>query len=151
VLAGGRVADVLVRRGRTDGRLRVGIIGAVGMLVSATAYPLMPSAGLAVAWLVLVNFFAAFPWGAASTAAAELFPAPLRAQGVAMYFFVMTLISATLGPTVVALVTDYVLRDEGAIKYSLAIVNVVGMSVGVAVLSFGLAAYRRAVQGLATR
>ena len=150
VLAGGRVADVLVRRGRTDGRLRVGIMGAVGMLVSATAYPLMPSAGLAVAWLVLVNLFAAFPWGAASTAAAELFPTPLRAQGVAMYFFVMTLISATLGPTVVALVTDYLLRDEGALKYSLAIVNVVGMSLGIAVLSVGLPAYRRAVQELAS-
>ena len=62
VLAGGRVADALVRRGISDGPLRVGIIGAGGMLVSATAYPLTDSASIAVACLVVVNFFAAFPW-----------------------------------------------------------------------------------------
>ena len=145
VLAGGRVADRLVARGRVDGRLRVGIIGAGGMLVSATAYPLMPTAGLAVAWLVAVNFFAAFPWGAASTAAAELFPSPLRAQGVAMYFFVLTLVSTTLGPTIVALVTDYVFGDEGALRYSLAIVNVVGIGVGGGLLMYGMAPYKKAV------
>jgi MFS family permease len=138
VLAGGRVADRYVRRGRADGRLRVGIIGAVGMLVSATAYPLMPTAVLAVAWLVVVNFFAAFPWGAAPAAAAELFPAPLRAQGVAIYFFVLNLVSATLGPTLVALLTDYVFRNERAIGYSLAVVNVVGMSVGIGLLRRGV-------------
>ena len=146
VLAGGRVADVLARRGIPDGRLRVGLIGAVGMLVSATAYPLMPTASLAVAWLVVVNFFAAFPWGAASTAAAELFPPRLRAQGVAMYFFILTLISTSLGPTAVALVTDYVFRDEASLRYSLAIVNVVGMSTGIGLLWYGLGAYTRSTQ-----
>src|SRR6185503_655357 len=139
VLAGGRVADRYVRRGRADGRLRVGIIGAVGMLASATAYPLMPTAMLAVAWLAVVNFFAAFPWGAAPAAAAELFPAELRAQGVAIYFFVLNLVSATLGPTLVALLTDYAFRDEQAVGYSLAVVNVVGMSVGIALLRRGVA------------
>ena len=139
VLAGGRVADRYVRRGRADGRLRVGIIGAVGMLASATAYPLMPTAMLAVAWLAVVNFFAAFPWGAAPAAAAELFPAELRAQGVAIYFFVLNLVSATLGPTLVALLTDYAFRDEQAVGYSLAVMNVVGMSVGIALLRRGVA------------
>jgi len=71
-IVGGWMADRFVRRGFVDGPLRVGMIGAAGMLVSATAYPLMPSAGLAVVWLVAVNFFAALPWGAASTAAAEM-------------------------------------------------------------------------------
>ena len=143
VLVGGRVADRFVRRGRPDGRLRVGIIGAVGMLVSATTYPLMPTAMLAVAWLGVVNFFAAFPWGAAPAAAAELFPAPLRAQGVAIYFFVLNLVSATLGPTLVALLTDYVFRNERAVGYSLAVVNVVGMSVGIVLLRWGLVSAER--------
>src|SRR5919197_1132893 len=92
-LAGGRVADVLVRRGHVDAPLRVGIIGALGMLVSASAYPLMPAAALAVAWLVVVNFFAAFPWGPASAAAAEIVPASIRTQGAALYFFVFSLVS----------------------------------------------------------
>src|SRR5690348_3183631 len=68
-LAGGRAAGALVRRGYADAPLRIGIVGAAGMIVSASAYALMPNAALSVAWLVVVNFFAAFPWGPASAAA----------------------------------------------------------------------------------
>lgn len=141
-LAGGRVADLLVRRGRVDAPLWVGIIGAAGMLVSASLYPLMPTAGLAVAWLVVVNFFAAFPWGPASAAAAQIVPAPIRTQGVALYFFVLNLLSGTLGPTAVALFTDRVFHDPLALRYSLAIVNVIGMVLTMGLLWSGLAAYR---------
>jgi MFS family permease len=150
VLAGGRVADRFVRAGRVDGALRVGMIGAAGMLISATAYPLMPTAALAVAWLAVVNFFAAFPWGAASAAAAEMVPPPLRAQGAALYFLVMNLVSAILGPTSVALVTDYVFRDENALRYSLAVVNVLGMTGALALFAAGLPAYRRTLANRGT-
>jgi MFS family permease len=150
VLAGGYVADRFVRAGRVDGALRVGMIGAAGMLISATAYPLMPTPALAVAWLTVVNFFAAFPWGAASAAAAEMVPPPLRAQGAALYFLVMNLVSAILGPTSVALVTDYVFRDESALRYSLAVVNVLGMTSAIALFAAGLPAYRRTVVNRAT-
>ena len=143
VVAGGRVADRYVRRGKLDGPLRVGIIGALGMLVSATAYPLAASATAAVAWLALVNFFAAFPWGAASTAAAEAVPAPMRAQGTALYFLVLNLISVALGPIVVAVVADRVFGSATAIASSLALVNVVGMTGAIVFLAIGLPAYRR--------
>jgi MFS family permease len=150
VLAGGRVADRFARAGRVDGALRVGMIGAAGMLISATAYPLMPTAALAVTWLTVVNFFAAFPWGAASAAAAEMVPPPLRAQGAALYFLVMNLVSAILGPTSVALVTDYVFRDESALRYSLAVVNVLWMTGALALFAAGLPAYRRTIANCAT-
>src|ERR1051325_6965610 len=80
VVVGGWVADRYVRAGRADGPLRVGVIGALGMLVSATAYPLASTATMAVTWLVVGDFFAAFPGGAASAAAAEAVP---RAHAVA--------------------------------------------------------------------
>jgi len=143
VVVGGRVADALVRRGRVDGPLRVGIIGAAGMLVFATAYPFAPNAASAVVWLVLVNFFAAFPWGAASAATAEIMPAAMRAQGAALFLFVLNLVSYTLGPISVAAITDNVFRDPAAVAYSLAIVNVIGMAVAIALFVIGLPAYRR--------
>jgi MFS family permease len=142
VVTGGRVADAFARRGKADGALRVGVIGALGMLVSATAYPFAPSASVAVAWLVLVNFFAAFPWGAASAAVAQVVPASMRAQGMAMYFFVQTLVASALGPISVAAVTDYVFHDDAAIRYSLAIVNVVGMTGAIALFVIAMPAYR---------
>jgi MFS family permease len=144
-VAGGWVSDRLVARGHVDGPLRVGMIGAAGMLVSATAYPLMPTAALAVAWLVPVNFFAAFPWGAASAAAAEIAPPALRAQGVSIYYLVLNLVSGALGPTSVALLTDHAFHDERAIGSSLAIVNVVGMIGTLVLLGLGLSAFRATV------
>ena len=145
VLVGGRVTDHFVRRGRTDAALRVGIIGALGMLVSASAYPFMPTATLAVTLLAVVNLFAAFPWGAAAAGAAEMVPTAIRAQGVALYFFVLTLVSA-VGPSAVAFITDYVLRDEARVGYSLAIVNALGMSGAIVLFVVGLPAFRRTLE-----
>lgn len=147
VVTGGRVADRLVRRGIIDGPLRVGIIGALGMLVFAGLYPLMPTAALAVLLLAPVNFFAAFPWGAAYTAAAETMPSPLRAQGTALYVLVINLVSGALGATAVALVTDRVFGDDLALRYSLSIVSATGMMLAAALLAAGLGPYRRTVQG----
>lgn len=143
VIAGGRLSDALARRGYTDSAMRVGIIGAAGMLVSATAYPLMPTAGAAVVWLTIVNVFAAFPWGAATAAVAEMVPPSMRAQGVALYVVVLNFIALLLGPWSVAAITDYVFGRDAALPYSLAIVNVVGMLGAIAFFVMGLPAYRR--------
>lgn len=150
-ILGGRLADRYAARGRRDGALRVGIIGAAGMLVSASLYPLMPNAAASVAWLAVVNLFAALPWGAAMAATAEIVPAELRAQGAALYFFVLNLVSSALGPTLVALATDYVFRDEAALRYSLVLVNIVGMSGAIALFVFGIPAFRATLGELAAR
>jgi MFS family permease len=115
------------------------------MLVSATVFPLMPTPELAVVLLAIVNFFAALPWGAASAASAEMVPAEMRAQGAALYFFALSLISGTLGPTIVALFTDHVFGKEH-VAYSLAVVAAGGMLVTLALLVVGLGAYRRTLQ-----
>lgn len=148
VLTGGWVTNRLAKRGRRDAPLRVGMIGAAGMLVSATAFPLAPSATLAAWWLGVVNFFAAMPWGAASAAAAEMVPPALRTQGIALYFLLVSLISRSLGPASVGWLNDYVFHDAEAIRYSLAIVNVVGMAAALAFLGAGLAPYRRTIEAL---
>lgn len=145
VIGGGWLSDWFVKRGHVDGPLRVGMIGAAGMLVSATAYPLMPTLTLAVVWLAVVNVFAALPFGAAWAAASEIVPAEMRAQGVALYFFVVSLVSRTLGPSTVAWLTDYVFHDEAKLRYSLAIVNVGGMCVALVLFAYGLPAYRQTV------
>ena len=145
VMAGGWVTDWIVRRGRIDGPWLVGIAGALGMLVSATLFPLAPNAGVAFVALAVVNFFAAFPWGAASAAAAEMAPLRLRAQGAALYFFVLNLLSGILGPTSVALFTDHVFGRDG-VRYSLATNTAIGMTIALALFAAGLGSYRRTVE-----
>jgi MFS family permease len=144
VLAGGWIADAIGRRGRIDGPWLVAIAGAIGMLISATLFPLAPNAGIAFVGLAIVNFFAAFPWGAASAAAAEMAPPNLRAQGAALYFFVSSLLQGTLGPTSVALLTDHVFGRNG-VRYSLATNTAIGMTIALVLFVAGLGSYRRTV------
>jgi MFS family permease len=144
-VVGGRVADAMLARGRTDAKLRVGIIAATGNLVCGTAYALAPSSSLAVAALVPYNFFAAFAFGAASAAVQEITPNRMRAQVGALFVSAMTLIGLGLGPSIVGLLTDRVFGDDAAVRYSLLAVTVVGLGAAVSLLGAGLAPYRRSV------
>lgn len=147
-VAGGWVADAFVRRGRTDGPLLVGIVGALGMLVTATLYPLMPTAAAAVALLAVVNIFAALPWGPAQAAIAEMVPVPLRSRGAAVYFLAVNFLSALIGPPAVAFFTDSIFRDPAAVRYSLAVVNAAGMVITLVLLGLARVPYRQTVARL---
>lgn len=145
VVVGGRVADRMLARGRTDAKLRVGIIAAVANLVCGIAYTLAPTAALSVAALVPYNFFASFAFGAAVAAVQEIAPNRMRAQLGALFVSAMTLIGLGFGPTVVGVLTDRVFGDDAALRYSLLIVTVVGLAGAAALLIAGLGAYRRSV------
>jgi len=135
----------MLSRGRTDAKLRVGIIAAAGNLVCGTAYTLAPNAALSVAALVPYNFFASFAFGAAVAAVQEITPNRMRAQVGALFVSAMTLIGLGLGPSVVGLLTDRVFEDDAAVRYSLLVVTIAGLAATVALLGAGLAAYRQSV------
>jgi hypothetical protein len=66
----------------------------------------------------------------------EFTPAPMRSQMGALYLFVGNLIGLGIGPTAVALLTDFVFQDDNRVGSSLLVVTV-GAHV-VAALAFGL-------------
>lgn len=148
VLVGGRLTDAWSKRGMIDAPLRVGMVGALGMLVCAGLYPLVPQIPLVVALLVAVNVFAALPWGAASAAVAEAMPPRMRGQGSAVYQLIVNLVAGVLGPTGVALLTDRVFGDPQAIRYSLSLLAIVCMSLTLALLAWARPAYVRTVQAM---
>lgn len=133
-LGGGWLSDALVRRGRRDGPLLVGIAGALGMLLCAGSYPLVGSATAAAALLVPVNLFAALPWGPANAAMAEIMPERMRGQGAALMLLVVNLVSGALGPTAVALATDRLFGGPAGLRWALALVSVVGMLLAASLL-----------------
>ena len=65
-----------------------------------------------------------------------------------MYQLVVNLLSGALGPTAVALLTDKVFRDPLALRYSLSICAVVGMSLAIVLLAWGRPAFRTTSQRL---
>ena len=145
VVVGGRVADALLARGYTDAKLRVGIIAALANLVCGSVLLLAPTATIAVAALVPYNFFASFAFGAAVAAVQEITPNRMRAQVGAAVMSTLTLIGLGLGPSIVGLITDRMFNDDAAVRYSLLIVTVVGLSAAASLLAAGLAPYRRSV------
>ena len=69
----------------------------------------------------------------------------MRAQIVAFYYFTLNFVGFFVGPTSVALMTDYYFRDESQLRYSLAAVASVTALVGLVLLFYNLKHFRRAM------
>ncbi|MGV3708036.1 MAG: spinster family MFS transporter [Gemmatimonas sp.] len=145
-LLGGRLSDVLRKRGHADAPLLVGIIAAICMIGTAGVYPAVSSATVAKMLIIPVNIFAAMPWGAAAVAMAEVMPARMRGQGAAIYQLVVNLVAGILGPTSVALLTDKVFGNDLALRWSLVTCTLVGMTLAISILAWGRPAYRSTVR-----
>jgi MFS family permease len=145
VVLAGRVADWLQARGVPDAKLRVIAAAALGLLICDVATPLMPTGTLAAIGIFPLSFFASAPFGVGAAAVQEVVPARMRAQASALYLFVLNIIGLSLGPTAVALQTDYLFADEAALRYSLALVAGLALPVAVALLTAGFAPYRASV------
>ena len=127
---GGWVCDWLTVRGYQDAALRaLAAFFAIAMPFMAIT-PLMPSAALAIPMLGLAVFTLSLQQ-ALSPVAIQLFtPNQMRAQVMAVFFVISIFFAIAFGAASVAVVTDYVFRDDNDLRYSLAIVSAIAMSAG---------------------
>lgn len=119
----GWLADRWYRQGKQDAHLRVMMLCGPIMLIASTALPLMPTPELAILMLGPHVLGAAGITAAGGAALMLVTPNQLRGQVTAIYYFVISLAGLTLGPFSVAFFTDYVFRDETALRYSMAIIG----------------------------
>jgi MFS family permease len=140
VMTGGRLADFLGRRGYRDACPRVAICAALITSLCSVVYVVND---MSVVWplMFVYVFMAAMPNGIAAAAIQELVPNSMRGQTSAIYLFIVTLIGLGLGPTAVAVVTDYVFHDDMAVRYSILCVGSVATAVGALVLWWGRTHY----------
>ncbi|QIB52656.1 MULTISPECIES: MFS transporter [Pseudomonas] len=148
IVFGGRLADYLARRGYTDSNMRVGLLAAILTIPFNVVYLV---ADLNLVWfLMFFNVFTvAMPFGVAPAAIQEVMPNAMRGQASAIYLFTITLIGLGIGPTAVAMFTDFVFNDDAAVRYSIFIVATVITLGSVALLWMGLKPYREARETLA--
>lgn len=125
MLTGGWISDKFMKAGHRDAHLRATLIACVGLVLAAALAPLAPLPSLTVVGLYLFFFFGAFPFGIGAAALQMITPAPMRAQYAAVYLLCINLAGIGTGPTVTALITDYVFGDPMAVGYSLALVGVI--------------------------
>ena len=145
IVAGGWVADALSRRGHADGTIITGVISAAGVSVSLPLAFTASSAAQTIFWMAPFMFFSSFAYGAAAAALQFVTPNQMRAQVSAIYLFVLNFLGIGLGPTAVAMVTDYVFEDESAVGVSIAVVGTAAAVIGGVVLHIGRRFYRRSL------
>ncbi len=146
VVGAGWIADALRRRGYTDANMRCVMIGAIVLLPVGIAAPLVSSLPVAIALLCLTTFLWSLPFGVAPAALQPITPNQLRAQVSAFYQFIMNLVGLAIGPTMVAVITDYVFASDGAVRYSLAIATALMAPPAALVLGLGLRHYRASLK-----
>ena len=139
--AGGWLAEKLNERGYRDAEMRASLVGGIAMIPLTALTPLVPGEMAVVIMLALTTFALSFDQGLAPTILQLVAPNRMRAQLTAVFMFIAVLAGYTIGPAFVAMTTDYVFKDDTALRYSLAIVSAVLTPIGVLFLWYGLKPY----------
>jgi len=142
-LVGGFVASKLRAVGRSDASLKASLFGFVALVPITIAFPLMPTATGALVLIGLMNFFAGFNFGGGLATLLEMTPNRMRALVSAFYMLTINLIGAALGPTAIALCTDYWFADPQKLPEAIALVAGFASPLSVLALWLGMRSYRK--------
>ncbi len=148
VMSGGWIADKWYQSGCTDAKIRVGFLAALFGVIPAMLYPLLGDLTLVLIFMSMSTFFTNFMMGVGPAAIQEVVPNNMRGQFSAFYLFIVNLIGLGLGPTAVALSTDYIFGMSSAINYSLAFVPTGALMLCALSLWCGLSPYRKSLAEL---
>jgi|TARA_B110000971_G_scaffold94581_1_gene97272 hypothetical protein len=117
IIFGGRLSYSLSQNGQADLEIKADILATMLHISFGIFYPLMAYANCALLLLCLTVFSAVMHFGVAPAAIQQMMSARMRAQGVAVYLFIISFIGLGLGPTAVAWFTDY--ADPSNVRMSL--------------------------------
>jgi MFS family permease len=120
-LLSGFLSDYWSNRSVNAARLRVAFLGVSLLPAPAVLWPLASSPTLAYTLLLLTVFSLSIAQSAAPALIQSVVPNRMRGQAIASYLLLAGLMGIGLGPTLVALLTDFVFKDNSALRYSLAI------------------------------
>ena len=126
IVSGGVIGDWYTAK-RVDAPIRLGIVATVGTAVFGAILFLASDPSVAMFAIYPTLFFATLPLGTALAALQIITPSNLRARTTALYLFVDAMIGLGLGPTAVALFTDYAYRDEAKLGLSIMTVMLIAM------------------------
>lgn len=145
-LCGGWVSGRLMQSGRADANLRIVLVTSLLKALPLIVGPLMPNATLALAFMAVGTLIGQAAQGVMIAAIQDITPNQLRGQVMALTLLCVNLIGLGLGATFIAAITDFVFRDESAIRYSIALSGAVLLPIIVAILLVGLPLYRRKLE-----
>ena len=146
LLSGGAISDWWFSRGKRNAYPTVILISGLCMLPFVLGMGFVQAPTLGLICLAGATFFSAFQGGIAAGTLQLMTPGPMRAQVAALYFLLANLIGIGLGPTVVAVMTDFVFANDAAIGKSLALSAAVLVPLASLFITISLPAIDRAVE-----
>jgi MFS family permease len=144
-MIGAKMAERFAAAGHDDANLRVVIYAMAINIPCVILMPLMPSAALSATMLALGVFGASLLFGPQNAAIQVVTPGRMKGQVTAVILFGFNIIGYGLGPTVTALFTDYVYRDELQVGYALSTCYAILGPIAFLIMLSGLKPYGRAV------
>jgi MFS family permease len=147
-LLSGYLSDYFSRLRVHAARLRVAFIGALLLPAPAVLWPLSGTPELAYALLFLTVFSLSIAQSAAPAVIQSVVPNRMRGLAIATYLLLAGLLGIGLGPTLAALLTDYVFKDSSALRYSLAISAAPTALLALWLIGSGLKPYEASILGL---
>lgn len=142
LLFAGSLADRLAMRGQQDAHVSVALGCATVAIVPAILAPLMPGyvAALLLVSVAVFGFAAAI--ALAPVALQIVVPNEMRGQVYAAYLLTISLLGYTIGPTVVALLTDHIFVSDAHVGRSMATVAALGGPLAAGCFSWSRRRYR---------
>jgi len=142
VLMGPVVGKLLTRVGRADSLVQVATIAAAGLVACSVALFFVDSYRVALGVATAAGLFYSLPQAMSASAIQLVTPNRMRGIASSLYILTITVIGLGVGPTAVALLTDYVFANPARVGESLAIVTLASAVIGVWLLWRGARGFR---------
>lgn len=150
-LTGSFFAEQLAKRGYDDANMRTVFVGQLLSLPGMILFPLMPTPGLSIALCTAYTFFVYWTNAPMNAALQIVTPNQMRGQVTALFLFVYNVIGFGMGPTIIALFTDFVFHSEKMVGYSMAVATLTLGSLTAVIMWIGIRPYGRAIAQLKAR
>ena len=121
LLLAGTLADRFLSKGVQDAYPKTILFSMIAMIPSASALGFIDNDVIGIVFMTFAIFFSAFQGGISGGTLQLMTPNRMRGQVMALYMLASNLIGLGLGPTVIAVTTDYVFGYDAAIGKSIAV------------------------------
>jgi MFS family permease len=143
-LTGSLFAERLAKK-HDDANMRTVFIGQLLALPGLVLFPLMPTAALAVALSTWGTFFVFCTTAPMNAALQIVTPNQMRGQVTALFLFIYNVIGIGLGPTFVALFTDFVFHSESLLGRAIMVASLIMGTSTALIMWAGVKPYGRAI------
>jgi MFS family permease len=151
VLTGPYLGAYLRRKGYLDYHLRVAVIASVMTMVFTALIPMARTPEMALLYIGLAGFSVTLPLALVAAGLQDVTPARMRGLIAGLYVLTTNVFGMGLGPTAIALCTDYVFSDPNMVGYSLSLVSGLASFMAIICLMVGLKPFREEIAAQSIR